>query len=254
MVEKRKNGSICKAGILFLLISLLISVSSCRREALNDVPQETVAVPTETALSDRGSWTEIPAEVRQQMAGVSMPDGATVTYDDLAYLTIPHYNYLGERTEGHMVVDRRLADEVLDIFAELYRLQFPIERMELVDQFVPYIDETFDNLDRASMGQNNTSAFYYRVVNGTQKISYHAYGRAIDINPKINPYCIPETGYVSPANAAPYVDRTGDSPGMIRHGDAVYQAFVSRGWTWGGDWEGEKDYQHFQKPLQDTAE
>ncbi|HAX73596.1 MAG TPA: hypothetical protein DCY20_08730, partial [Firmicutes bacterium] len=27
------------------------------------------------------------------------------------------------------------------------------------------------------------------------------------------------------------------------------EAFVSRGWTWGGDWNSLKDYQHFEKKL-----
>lgn len=246
--------SVWKIGIgLMAFVCLLLSAcgeypdeykTELNIEKQGEVPVE---IPASTEEPTRGYWTVIPAEIQKQMAGISMPEGASVTYDDLAYLTIPHINYLGERAEGHLVVDRTLAEEVLDIFDELYQLKFPIEKMELIDHYLPYIDGTFDNLDRASMGQNNTSAFYYRVVNGTKTISNHAYGRAIDINPKINPYCIPAEGYVSPANAYPYADRTKNFPGAIRHGDAVYTAFVSRGWEWGGDWEGEKDYQHFQK-------
>ena len=196
----------------------------------------------------RGSKQPIPQEIRQKMKGISMPEGATVTFDDLSYLTISHYDYNGRIVKGHMVVSVEIADEVLDIFEELLEIKFPIEKMELVDYYTQYIDETFNNLDRASMSQNNTSAFYYRVVNGTNTISNHAYGRAIDINPKINPYYVPATGYVSPANAYQYASRNQDLPGIIRHGDPIYEIFISRGWEWGGDWSGEKDYQHFQKP------
>ena len=195
----------------------------------------------------RGTKSEIPDEIRQKMKGISMPEGATVTYEQLAYLTIPHYDYNGEITEGHMVVDATLADEVLDIFADLYQIKFPIERMELIDNFYPLIDETFNTLDRASMSNNNTSSFCYRVVAGTNNMSYHAYGRAIDINPKINPYCVLSTGYVSPSNAYEYADRNKNFPGMVRHGDEVYNIFISRGWEWGGDWNNTKDYQHFEK-------
>jgi hypothetical protein len=39
------------------------------------------------------------------------------------------------------------------------------------------------------------------------------------------------------------------SKGMIVKDDLCYKAFTSRGWTWGGDWKYEKDYQHFQKQL-----
>ena len=201
-----------------------------------------------SAIESRGTGRPIPEEIRREMAGVSMPEEAAVTYEDFSYLTIPHYDFHGEIVQGHLIVDKNLADEVLDIFQELFQMKFPIERMEIIDRFQPYIDDTFDNLDRASMGQNNTSAFCYRVVNGTNRLSFHARGRAIDLNPKTNPYCIPASGYVSPANAYVYADRTQNHPGLIRHGDAVYQTFISRGWEWGGDWEGEKDYQHFQKP------
>jgi hypothetical protein len=32
---------------------------------------------------------------------------------------------------------------------------------------------------------------------------------------------------------------------MIHRHDAVWWAFHAAGWSWGGDWSGEKDYQHF---------
>ncbi len=35
--------------------------------------------------------------------------------------------------------------------------------------------------------------------------------------------------------------------GMIVKDDACYNAFISRGWEWGGNWKELKDYQHFQK-------
>ena len=28
---------------------------------------------------------------------------------------------------------------------------------------------------------------------------------------------------------------------------AVYEIFTKYGWTWGGDWDNLKDYQHFEK-------
>ena len=36
---------------------------------------------------------------------------------------------------------------------------------------------------------------------------------------------------------------------MIDHDDLCYQLFTENGWTWGGDWRGDKDYQHFSKDL-----
>ena len=62
-----------------------------------------------------------------------MPDGASVTYDDLSYLTVYHYNFDYERTVGNIVVANALADEVLDIFAALYEIRYPMESVRLID-------------------------------------------------------------------------------------------------------------------------
>ena len=31
--------------------------------------------------------------------------------------------------------------------------------------------------------------------------------------------------------------------------DYCYKVFIAHGWKWGGDWNGDKDYQHFYKEL-----
>ena len=181
-----------------------------------------------------------------------MPAGATVGYGDLAYLTVYYHGFDGADATGHIVVAKELADEVLDIFADLYEIDYPVESVKLIDEFQNKQTSELDSLDRASMGNNNTSAFCYRLVSGSGNLSQHAFGRAIDLNPRINPYV---TGnIVSPANAKKYADRSGNGlsdiemRAMIHKGDAVYNIFVSRGWEWGGEiWYGEYDYQHFQK-------
>ncbi len=99
--------------------------------------------------------------------------------------------------------------------------------------------------DERSMADNNSSAFNYRVVADTDIVSMHAYGRAIDINPLINPYIVGEK--VMPANGAEYANRKGKFPHKIDHDDLCYKLFKSKGWTWGGDWKTQKDYQHFYK-------
>ena len=99
------------------------------------------------------------------------------------------------------------------------------------------------------MEANNTSAFNFRTVEGSTTLSNHAYGLAIDINPKYNPYVKVSNGttVVYPDNAAEYADRSVDCDYYINRDDICYQAFVSRGFTWGGDWTTVKDYQHFEK-------
>ena len=85
---------------------------------------------------------------------------------------------------------------------------------------------------------------------GSSSISKHAYGLAIDINPLYNPYVKYEkdgTGTISPDTAASYADRSANFPYKIDENDLCYKLFIQHGFTWGGNWNNVKDYQHFQK-------
>ena len=97
------------------------------------------------------------------------------------------------------------------------------------------------------MAANNTSAFNYRRVTGSKTLSRHSYGAAIDVNPLFNPYM--DDGRIAPPEAAAYADRDREFPGKIDHDDLCYRLFIRNGWSWGGDWSGDKDYQHFSKDI-----
>ena len=202
--------------------------------------------PTPTPPPRRGTAEAIPDSVRASMQGKSMKSNASVTFDDLSYLTIPHYDFNYNVTTGHLVVAKSVAEEVLDIFAELYDAKYPIERMELIDKY--------NADDYTSIEYNNTSAFNYRVVStGTGKLSNHAFGRAIDINPQQNPY-VYSNGTGAHENAREFWKRDTsvwtrqvDRDACIAHNTDIYKIFKKYGWTWGGDWSPSKDYQHFEK-------
>ena len=73
------------------------------------------------------------------------------------------------------------------------------------------------------MNADNTSAFNCREVDGQPGVwSQHAYGRAIDLNPRENPY-VTSSGYVSPPAGAPYADRSRHSKGMVHRGDRAFR-------------------------------
>ena len=78
------------------------------------------------------------------------------------------------------MVHRDVVDDVIAIFADLQRQRYPIERMQTVDRYPGAQDEL-------SMEDNNTSAFNCRPPPGNTGWSFHAYGRAVDVNPLINP-------------------------------------------------------------------
>ena len=110
-------------------------------------------------------------------------------------------------------------------------------------------------LDFASIDVDNTSAFCYRTVTGSStNLSNHAYGLAIDLNPLENPYVRYDGdgyGVCAHDNAQAYVNNRSSAsmPHVIDHEDLAYQIFADHGFTWGGDWNNPKDYQHFQKEL-----
>jgi hypothetical protein len=188
-----------------------------------------------------GQVDEIPPQLRSRMEGVSWrpDDPRCPPFDALRLLTLSHWDFAGTPRTGQLVVASELAEELVTIFRALFELRFPIERMEPVD--------SFGGDDHASMAANNTSAFNFRNVSGTDVLSHHAYGVAIDINPVHNPMII--GGDVHPPGGAPYVERTVSHPGMIVRPGPVVELFQSHGWDWGGDWPHMKDYHHFFKPT-----
>lgn len=184
--------------------------------------------------------SEITDSLKARMTGKSMKENDSISFDDLSYLTITYLDYNGKTQQGEMVVHKKLADEVLDIFKEIYYAKFPIERMNLIDDY--------NAVDHTSMVNNNSSAFCYRTIAGTNKVSKHGLGVAIDINPFYNPHVLKSSGKVNPPEASKYANRSLNAKGMIKKNDAVYKAFTSRGWTWGGNWNN-PDYQHFEKSI-----
>lgn len=153
---------------------------------------------------------------------------------------VDHIGFDGRTHRGELIVHQDLVPEVITVFERLYRLGFPIEKIRTVDHY-PGAD------DELSMEDDNTSAFNCRGIPGSEHWSQHAYGRAVDLNPRLNP-CVYSTGTFQPHNAAEYLDRNRSDPGLLHNADPAVRAFTDRGWRWGGDWTEPMDYQHFERP------
>lgn len=180
--------------------------------------------------------TRISPYLRDRMTGVSWHEGCPVPIRALRLMRISYHGFDGERHIGKLVVHRDAVGAMEHVFRSMWRNDFSIRRMNLVDRF--------GGSDRRSMSADNTSAFNCRNVAGTNTWSQHAYGRAIDINPVENPY-VRSDGSASPAEGSRYADRSHKHKGMIHAGDATTRAFGRQGWGWGGNWSSAKDYQHF---------
>lgn len=193
---------------------------------------------------ERFFYVTLTEALKERITGISYPapgKPCRISYDDLRYVRILYVDFDGVEREGELMVHRKVADDVIDIFYQLYEAQYPLASVRLVDDYGEVAD---DNL---SMADNNTSAFCYRQVTGSKKLSWHSFGAAIDINPVQNPYIHGKR--VAPPEGANYLNRKDKRPGMIDHSDTCYKVFRAHGWKWGGDFSGDKDYQHFYKEL-----
>ncbi len=195
-------------------------------------------------IDDGFYYYELNDEIKERITGISYPkddEGHQVKYDDLRYIRLKYYDFEGNvHDDGELIVNYQVAQEVTEIFYELFQQKYSLASVRLVDYY------NQPGHDTLSMEDNNTSAYCYRRVNNSNNFSHHSYGGAIDINPMMNPYISGKS--FSPKNSKDYLDRKKHLAGMIDHKDLAYKLFKDHGWKWGGDWS-DPDYQHFAKDL-----
>lgn len=166
------------------------------------------------------------------------PDVRPEIQKHLVVVPVRYYGPDGELHQGQIVVHEALEQDVVEIFTTIRRSRFPLESVlpiahPLIQQKGPY---------GLSPDTNNSSGYVWRPIVGDRRLSMHALGLAVDLNPRLNPYI--KGDRVLPPGAV--YDTT--VPGTLLPDSPVVQAFKRLGWEWGGDWTGEKvDYMHFQK-------
>lgn len=185
-------------------------------------------------------------EVYNRINGKSYYPNENIGLSDLHYLKLAHYNFSHQVQVGELIVNAAVSNDVINIFKELFAAEYEIQSMRLIDD---YWTGDGDSSDSNSIDNNNTSAFCYRQITGGGRLSNHAYGRAIDINPQQNPYVWNSGGQLqwSHENASPYIDRSSGDPHVIVQEDICYSIFAKYGFSWGGLWNNPIDYQHFEK-------
>lgn len=228
------------------------------------------------------SCQPISKHLMHRIRNISYHDNEQISPAELRYLRIPYFDFNGETRTGEMICNHSIAMPLLEIFHSLYEQRYPIERIQLVDDF-----QADDDL---CCLKNNTSCFNYRTISGTNILSRHAFGMAVDVNPFFNPYVTyintvkDNTGIttsaadtatsnttthivsadtikpnintvsadttthirISPPGSEAYADRERDFPHKLGPGDLCYELFIAHGFSWGGDWTHCKDYQHFE--------
>ncbi|MCM1261130.1 MAG: M15 family metallopeptidase [Butyrivibrio sp.] len=207
-------------------------------------------VPADRVTYQDGFYYEpLSDAVKTKITGISYPNSETndadISYDDLRYLSVLHYDFNGAVQTGELICNKEIVEDLVEIFYALYLEEYQIEKIRLIDEY--------QGDDDASMQDNNTSCFNYRTVPGSSSLSSHAYGCAIDINPFYNPYVTTNetdgTTNVYPSNSEIYADRSAPFEHKIDKDDLCYKLFIEHGFEWGGIWNSQKDYQHFEKDI-----
>ena len=188
-------------------------------------------------------YQSITDDIKERINGLSYKEDCTVPYEDLRQVSVLYVDFSGETKQGEIICNKAIAQDLVEIFYELYCNEYQIDKIRLIDEY--------DADDDLSCADNNTSCFNFRTVYGSGNLSKHALGLAIDINPFQNPYVTYPNGVerISPPGSEPYADRNSGLPHMITEEDLCYRLFRQHGFTWGGHWNTMKDYQHFQKEI-----
>lgn len=155
----------------------------------------------------------------------------------LCIINVKYYSFDGKLHSGQLVVNQAVKDEIIELFQLIEQNKFPIGKA------IPIVKYGWD--DNKSMEDNNTSSFNYRNIAGTDRLSKHSYGLAIDINPLQNPVVYPD-GKMVPKKAKYDLK----SKGTLSDTSFIVKFLKAKGWRWGGEFQQYKDYHHFDKELE----
>lgn len=226
-------------NIIVLILTLFASFTAAFAQKAGDV----IAAPAQKDLNTYFSIEPLTDTLIERMKNKSLPaDKIDWGKQTLCYLRLLHCNREGKTQIGELVCNKAIAQDLIDIFRSLYKSGYRIDKMVLVDNY--------GGNDDLSMRDDNTSCFNYRLVDGTNHLSNHGRGLAIDVNPFYNPWV--RGTKVDPAEARPYAfnrKKVKAPVPIIDTTDLCYKLFRKHGFTWGGAWRSSKDYQHFEKKL-----
>ena len=194
--------------------------NNTERDRMKDTTSEKIIIDSDYNLDEALKGITIPPEIKR----------------NLVLINVQYYSFDNKLHQGQLVVHKLVSEDLIGIFRIIKDKKFPVEKV------IPIVHYNWD--DEKSMEDNNTSAFNYRFIAGTKKLSNHSYGTAIDINPLYNPYIRKDLHQPVGSVYNP------KKKGTLTENSFLVKAFKSSGWQWGGDWKDRKDYQHFEKPIE----
>ncbi len=208
------------SGILIFVNSVSNQYcTSFERPQMNDTTSNKIIIDSDYSIDEALNGIILPPEIKE----------------NLVLIQVQYYSFDNRLHQGQIILHKELSNDLIKIFESIRDRQFPVAKV------IPIVYYGWD--DEKSMEDNNTSAFNYRFIAGTKKLSNHSSGRAIDINPLLNPYIRKDLHQPKGSVYDP------DRKGTIIKNSFLVNEFRQLGWDWGGDWKDRKDYQHFEKVL-----
>jgi D-alanyl-D-alanine carboxypeptidase len=199
-----------------------------------------VSAATARATPATGVARLTHAQQRAIVAAGEWHKGCPVWMSQLRVVSYRYHGFDRKTHIGQIVVNQKVADSVATVFGKLYRMRFPIRDGAFSSVYGPHPWKSGDVT--ASFECRNAGASPCSSSTTTHHWSMHAFGEAIDVNPRENPYV--GCGMTRDKTAISYLKRSWHRPGMVT--PAVRSAFAFIGWGWGGAWVGStKDYMHF---------
>lgn len=159
--------------------------------------------------------------------------------DGTSNVNIMYYIYYDNEytvQDGTLICDSDIAYDLLDIFYTLYKNKYPLTEVANDPAYI-YSDECTKEFENNELRSNNVT---------------YCKGKNIYINPLYNPYVsYDENGNTTilPENQYSSYDDRDNNKGMyfIDRNDLAYYLFTQKGFLWGGDMSGSKDYSLFYK-------
>ena len=211
-------------SIAIVVLAGVLSLTAATTRAATDQTRIARLTPAQrAAIKEAGEWHR----------------GCPVWPSQLRVLSYRYYGFDRKTHLGQIVVNAQVASPLATVFGKLYRMHFPIRNGAFSSMYGSHPDP---NGDVTASFECRNAAASPCTGGRTNSWSMHAFGEAVDLNPRENPYV--GCGMTRDKTAISYMNRSHHRPGMVT--PAVRRAFASIGWGWGGSWAGStKDYMHF---------
>lgn len=91
---------------------------------------------TKAAVYKKGfTYRKLTPAIKKKITGVSYRKNPYITYNDLRYIRVLYYDFHGDIQSGELIVNKKIVKKVVKIFYQLYKMKYPIERMQLIDAY-----------------------------------------------------------------------------------------------------------------------